>query len=1074
MGCTTTLSVVLQMIILVGLRSGFSATENSWSWQKPHAEIVAEGDLKWQPESFRYEPGSSVYYIDYENGNDNNSGASKTQPWKHHPWDPEATGNARTHSGIHTYVFKKGVIYRGKLIADESGADGNPIRLTVDPDWGEGEALFYGSEKVTGWEKRSLSSMPNGDKIWYKMVPFTPRSIWMMDGDSIVRLALARSPNWKVSNPDDVKSEWWMWERTGKKVVNGKTLSLGLDPKHITESPHYYLGGLVYSEWGIVMSTPYAAEIEYADSNGLLGFRGFFGSDGGDAATKGRYYIEDKPQYLDTTGEFWVRKSSGSTQDYGQVYLRLPEDKDPNEAHIEAANHLNLIELGNSGNISISGITFRFSNVFWNLSARWFADKDVECAVIRKLGHGRNITIRNCRFEHVNRAIRIEINGGYVDSLQICDNDIRYTDHGAIQVGNNLSGHISVLRNNLYQIGLRPWRSSHGHALDVRFPETAEIAGNMLYRCYGAGLFIFGGKKSGAGSEVPLSRILIHHNKVVDPLLNTNDWGGIETWQGGPFYVYNNISGNPGGYRHWAHYPTRNFPASMRSFGTARQGFAYYLDAAFKNYHFNNIAWGKSNDLTSPLCNTTALQEIHGFQNTFFNNTFFKFGAGSRRQNPSAQRNLYLGNLWLDISDWIFYQSKPDGDPPDPNANDVGTVDTLYDYQTQGYGHNVFHKLPRKFGVFEGKGTPHAEFSTFKDALEQHKMLCMDLGKVAERSPVADAEQHDFRVPVGSPAVDEGVRVFVPWGLYKMIGEWNFHRNDTDPKHLTDDHWFMADYYGERTTYENMPKYPLTAVNVSANDYVEGNLEDWTKSALRFNGTNQYAYARHSDMVTQLPSSKNIVTPDVETDNFLIEVYLKTVDGHAGGLVVGKANTSGYILDIDPAGKVRLRLRAGGSDVATRTSTKAINDGQWRHILAEVDRGKSEGIRIYVDGKDDSYVFEGAMPSNSIGNNADLLVGGGPDWTYFAGTIDFLRIARGTLADAKTSIEELYAWQFDGPQGSDFVGKSIRGEFRDAGAFEEDPDVGVQDKNAHNAATATSTVKTLLKAAETGVRSGAK
>ena len=34
-----------------------------------------------------------------------------------------------------------------------------------------------------------------------------------------------------------------------------------------------------------------------------------------------------------------------------------------------------------------------------------------------------------------------------------------------------------------------------------------------------------------------------------------------------------------------------------------------------------------------------------------------------------------------------------------------------------------------------------------------------------------------------------------------------------------------------------------------------------------------------------------------------------------------------------------------------------------------------------------------------------------------------MRLARGTLADAKTTIEELHAWQFDGPALRDFTGQ---------------------------------------------------
>ncbi len=41
----------------------------------------------------------------------------------------------------------------------------------------------------------------------------------------------------------------------------------------------------------------------------------------------------------------------------------------------------------------------------------------------------------------------------------------------------------------------------------------------------------------------------------------------------------------------------------------------------------------------------------------------------------------------------------------------------------------------------------------------------------------------------------------------------------------------------------------------------------------------------------------------------------------------------------------------------------------------------------------------------------------------------------GTLADARTSIEELYAWEFNGPFLRDFAGRAPEGK-RDAGALE--------------------------------------
>ena len=52
------------------------------------------------------------------------------------------------------------------------------------------------------------------------------------------------------------------------------------------------------------------------------------------------------------------------------------------------------------------------------------------------------------------------------------------------------------------------------------------------------------------------------------------------------------------------------------------------------------------------------------------------------------------------------------------------------------------------------------------------------------------------------------------------------------------------------------------------------------------------------------------------------------------------------------------------------------------------------------------------------------------------GAIDFLRLARGTLADSKTTIDELYAWEFRGPFLRGFHGPQIGRPTGDAGAID--------------------------------------
>ena len=64
-------------------------------------------------------------------------------------------------------------------------------------------------------------------------------------------------------------------------------------------------------------------------------------------------------------------------------------------------------------------------------------------------------------------------------------------------------------------------------------------------------------------------------------------------------------------------------------------------------------------------------------------------------------------------------------------------------------------------------------------------------------------------------------------------------------------------------------------------------------------------------------------------------------------------------------------------------------------------------------------------------------MGGTPKSHNLDGAIEFLRIARGTLTDAQTTIEELYAWQFNGPFLYDFTGSKRPADGGAAGALDD-------------------------------------
>jgi hypothetical protein len=1047
------------LVVLTLCGSAIQAAEAPFAWQQDYARVTETGDIQWTPRAFQFVADGSVRYIDYENGSDDADGTAKQRPWKHHPWDAAATGKAAAATGIQTYVFKGGVIYRGQLTIKEQGRPGSPIRLTRDPAWGEGPATIAGSQIVTGWAKGAADSrIPEPDAVWKARLDFAPRTLWLVDAaGTATRIPLARHPNWK-SQPEDHKAQWFTWTNNPHPFRAREGFSAN-DAAHLKGRDNDFVAGaLIYSEFGWVMGTPYPTRVNRFDpADGAVQFGGWTGGGNASVIFRGmRYYLEDKPQYLDDPdGEFWFDKQDAG----GTLYARLPGGIDPNTVRVEAGRHADLLLGTDVKHLEINGLDFRWTTQPWELdvSAWDFRTKpfgvrpEANPACIRIWGRGEGIRIAHCRFEDAVNGIRMRAigEGSPIRDITVEDNAFRNLDAGAAHftagAGWGFSRLVGILddvrlyRNCAVNIGFRAPRYERGCAFDLTHPLRAHIAGNVVERSGAQAINVVAGKGESRG-DVPLVRVLIHQNKAWKTMQNGNDFGGIESWQHGPVYIFNNLSFDARGQREGERVHNKGNPGF---------GHAYYLDGGFKHYVFNNIAWGLSNDPTSPLVNCAAFQEIYSHQNCFFNNTAYNFTVGSRRQEPQAGRNKYVGNVWQGLSERVFRHADPAKTQADGNAAHARPQKDHFAYETNAYAGNVFYDI-KQLGVFETSGRWLATLEDFCAALQQQRSLVADLGVLDRVAPLRDPAHGDFRLNPASAAVDRGAVVFVPWSLYGVAGEWNFYHAGGDPTQIIDEHWYAKDYLSDRTEYRARPTYPLTAVNVAAEDYVDGPLENFTAGALRFSAAKKtYATIRNADLVRPftarlatrakhgqdpLPreftfAGEALRSPAIRAGNFLIEVYFQAA---SDGLLVGQQRQTGYTLQVQD-GRAVFRLVGQGDIRAELASRARLADGRWHHLIAESDR-EAGTLAVYVDGQLDSRGR--GLGRVSLANEGDVCVGGSPEGNHWSGAIEFLRIAHGTLADARTSIEELYAWQFDGPAQRDLRGVKPQGRARDAGAIE--------------------------------------
>ena len=1049
-----------------------------YDWQKPHAKILPNGELAYAPEAWTAPKFSNARYIDFDKGDDNADGRTPATAWKHHPNDPAASGKAKANPDHpDAYVFKRGVIYRGRLQGSLKDAT-----LTSMPGFGKGKAVIAGADSVPriSWKKAAHPRMPEGAKVWSAKLDRDVRAVWCRaKNGEWQRLTLARTPNWTYSNKDDVMDGWWQWEQPewwtdkNKVQVNGKKMHLGIDSKHLKGlAAEDLVGGLVWSEWGIVMGTPFASRIEsYDASRAGIGFQGFWYGDSEKIITKNRYFLEDRPAFLDEPGEFWCDPADKT------LYARFPKDADPHTLEVDASNRCIGFDFTQLENVRITALDFERIGPHVRLDARPFEDGSISGGGIRVYGSAVRVTIDHCGFKDVNTGIRVKAqkDDQTIDELAITDNRIEDADQDSIQIAGSQRwgksdgpyayvGKVDILRNWIHRTGMRPARSESGHSLAVNFAERLHLAGNFVSRTCGAGIFVFVGKGDGDASDCPYARALIHHNRVEDPLLMANDWGGIETWQGGPTYVWGNISRNPGGYWNWA----------AKQDGNQRLGFAYYLDGGFKTYHFDNQAIGNSSDITSKLCNGSALyQATPTVLNAFYNGLYRTFARGSG-WNPQGGRHVFAGNRFEDISVEVFNHKTQKEDagheyggevlkdsifmvdnglPDNPKAHrrvkpfipwslsrtvgeycfrqGVPGLDEHWYMSRAMRGRFDYWKHPRNDLVMPADakvvkgGTEDWIPSAVHFAGEGAKLK----GRAVSNAPKASAPQ---------PATPSSTRKFkpAPWVEIALPAkpQWGADLEATFtfaglPAELKGQklqfhfHWLKTNGWGGYLSHiylsptvngDGVIKAKL--INLPKGDYPA----DFGSFSCLFGlGPDLDHCVKRADFTFDPggvdPTPAVIAASDtaehpqaVAGNNLCIEAVFAT---RGAGTVVtdledGKA---GFTLAVAKSGKAGFRFAAGGESVSVASSV-AVNDGAFHHVLGEIDR-KAGKANVYVDGKlAGSQPLSAKLKDADASTDADLLVG-----RDFTGDVDFLRIAHSSLAESHTTIDELYTWEFAGP-----------------------------------------------------------
>lgn len=175
------------------------------------------------------DPGTGIYYIDYDNGDDNNSARTTGQAWKHDPEDPNASGVAGALSLLPgtTLQYKPGVTYYGNAhSSDRTGSSGLPILRVGTGSWAAGTGIIDGSTPVTGWTQCATQDEAVGSpdylNCWYASIPSTVEamSAHAYSGSAGILLQ-AKSNNPTLSDPYEVDATSNMFTITTGQITSG-------------------------------------------------------------------------------------------------------------------------------------------------------------------------------------------------------------------------------------------------------------------------------------------------------------------------------------------------------------------------------------------------------------------------------------------------------------------------------------------------------------------------------------------------------------------------------------------------------------------------------------------------------------------------------------------------------------------------------------------------------------------------------------------------------------------------------------------------------------------------------------
>jgi len=428
------------------------------------------------------------YYIDFDGGNDDDDGISKETPWKHSPGDVNARGgpgSIKLQAGD-VVIFKGGVHYKGEVkLSGGVGEEDAPIIFdgNTEGDFGEGKAIFDGSDVLEGWAKCSSNESPVSEAIYCTSLPSGATELKANLYQEQEMLTLAQGPN-VIDNYkfDDIA--------TYREVppVNATKESI-VDAEFFTQEFESSWNGAYVYIWAYgnrVFKTPVTG---FIPSENKILFEPISSPVYTDRNTK--YAVTNHLSILDQVGEYVI--------DGSEVYLYPYNGVNPNMTEITVSVRKFGIDIRTSNNIIVQG--FVFEKYTGGL-------KEYNDGVgVRVIGYTsantrpKNITIRNNEIRFLRSMAKrgaISVQGS--DFVKLSNN---YIHHNVKNRGMIVSSSTNVhIENNVIYKG-----GDTGMAIFK--VENVKVVGNTLLKQSGPhsnGVSVYMGSKD----------VVLYRNKILE------------------------------------------------------------------------------------------------------------------------------------------------------------------------------------------------------------------------------------------------------------------------------------------------------------------------------------------------------------------------------------------------------------------------------------------------------------------------------------------------------------------------------------------------------------------------------